>query len=71
MTGEPFAQSKFKALLRKVCATVSVNSTAMMTTNVKKMDEGRQFLAAHGIEELAVPLIKPHLCEHIGDGDSD
>ena len=35
------------------------------------MDKARQVLAAHGVEELAVPLVKPHLPEHVGNGDGD
>src|SRR5665647_3548548 len=37
----------------------------------KKVDEGRQVLAADGIEELAVPFVEPHLCEHVGNGHED
>ena len=35
------------------------------------MDEGRQVLAADGVEELAVPFIEPHLSEHVGNRDDD
>ena len=32
------------------------------------MDETREALAAHGVEKLAVPLIKSHLPVHDGNG---
>ena len=33
------------------------------------MDKARQILAAHGVEESAVPIIELHLSEHVGSGD--
>ena len=63
VTGDPLAQSKLQAFLEKGLRDRERQQNGNDDEErPKKMDEGRQVLAADGIEELAVPLVKPHLC---------
>ena len=72
VTGEPLAQSELQALLEKSLRDRERQQNGNDDDErPDKMDEGRQVPAAHGVEELAVPLIEPHLPEHVGDGDGN
>jgi len=72
VTGDPLAQSKLQAFLKKSLRDRERQQHGNGDDKrPKKMHEGRQVLAAHGVEKLAVPLIKPHLSEHVGNSDHD
>ena len=72
VTGDPLAQSKLQALLEKGLRDRERQQNGNDDEKCPKMmDEPRQILAAHGVEELAVPLIEPHLAEHVANGDGD
>jgi hypothetical protein len=70
MTGDPFAQSKFQAFLEKRLRDRERQQYGNDEEERPEiMDKARQVLAAHGIEESAVPVVEFHLSKHVGNGD--